>query len=42
LTREGHVIKGEVGFPTPCVLGHEVSGVVEAVGAEGAAAEVRD
>jgi succinate semialdehyde reductase (NADPH) len=27
-----HVIKGEVGFPTPCVLGHEVSGVVEAVG----------
>ena len=20
-----HVIKGEVGFPTPCVLGHEVS-----------------
>ena len=28
-----HVIKGEVGFPTPCVLGHEVSGVVEAVGA---------
>jgi succinate semialdehyde reductase (NADPH) len=28
-----HVIKGEVSFPTPCVLGHEVSGVVEAVGA---------
>jgi succinate semialdehyde reductase (NADPH) len=28
-----HVIKGEVGFPTPCVLGHEVSGVVAAVGA---------
>ncbi len=27
-----HVIKGEVGFPTPCVLGHEVSGVVESVG----------
>ncbi len=27
-----HVIKGEVGFPTPCVLGHEVSGVVQAVG----------
>ena len=27
-----HVIKGKVGFPTPCVLGHEVSGVVEAVG----------
>ncbi|HVI35162.1 MAG TPA: alcohol dehydrogenase catalytic domain-containing protein, partial [Gaiellales bacterium] len=21
-----HVIKGKVGFPTPCVLGHEVSG----------------
>jgi D-arabinose 1-dehydrogenase-like Zn-dependent alcohol dehydrogenase len=29
-----HVIKGDVGFPTPCVLGHEVSGVVEAVGAD--------
>jgi succinate semialdehyde reductase (NADPH) len=28
-----HVIKGEVAFPTPCVLGHEVSGIVEAVGA---------
>jgi succinate semialdehyde reductase (NADPH) len=28
-----HVIKGEVAFPTPCVLGHEVSGVVEEVGA---------
>jgi S-(hydroxymethyl)glutathione dehydrogenase/alcohol dehydrogenase len=27
-----HVIKGEVGFPLPCVLGHEVSGVIEAVG----------
>lgn len=27
-----HVIKGEVGFPTPCVLGHEVSGVVAEVG----------
>jgi succinate semialdehyde reductase (NADPH) len=27
-----HVIKGEVAFPTPCVLGHEVSGIVEAVG----------
>ena len=27
-----HVIKGEVAFPTPCVLGHEVSGVVDAVG----------
>lgn len=28
-----HVIKGEVAFPLPCVLGHEVSGVVEEVGA---------
>lgn len=27
-----HVMKGEVGFPTPCVLGHEVSGVVETLG----------
>src|SRR5665213_4626714 len=27
-----HVIKGEVAFPTPCVLGHEISGVVEEVG----------
>jgi S-(hydroxymethyl)glutathione dehydrogenase/alcohol dehydrogenase len=27
-----HVMKGEVAFPMPCVLGHEVSGVVEAVG----------
>src|SRR5438105_14155353 len=27
-----HVIKGEVAFPTPCVLGHEVSGIVEAIG----------
>lgn len=27
-----HVIKDEVGFPTPAVLGHEVSGVVRAVG----------
>jgi succinate semialdehyde reductase (NADPH) len=24
-----HVIKGEVTFPLPCVLGHEISGVVE-------------
>ena len=23
-----HVIKGEIGFPLPCVLGHEVSGTV--------------
>jgi S-(hydroxymethyl)glutathione dehydrogenase/alcohol dehydrogenase len=27
-----HVVKGEVRFPVPAVLGHEVSGVVEAVG----------
>ena len=27
-----HVIKSEVAFPTPCVLGHEISGTVEAVG----------
>jgi succinate semialdehyde reductase (NADPH) len=26
-----HVIKGEVAFPTPCVLGHEIAGVVAAV-----------
>ncbi|MDR5709925.1 MAG: zinc-binding dehydrogenase [Armatimonadota bacterium] len=29
-----HVIKGEVAFPTPCVLGHEISGIVEEVGPE--------
>tara|TARA_B100000530_G_scaffold172140_1_gene108641 strand:+ start:443 stop:1546 length:1104 start_codon:yes stop_codon:yes gene_type:complete len=28
-----HVLKGEVAFPTPGVLGHEVSGIVDAVGA---------
>jgi len=28
-----HVIKGEVAFPTPAVLGHEVSGIVREVGA---------
>jgi S-(hydroxymethyl)glutathione dehydrogenase/alcohol dehydrogenase len=27
-----HVMKGEVRFPAPAVLGHEVSGLVEAVG----------
>lgn len=27
-----HVIKGEVAFPTPCVLGHEISGTIEALG----------
>ncbi len=26
-----HVLKGEVAFPLPCVLGHEISGVVEAI-----------
>lgn len=26
-----HVIKGEVAFPLPCVLGHEISGVVEEI-----------
>jgi S-(hydroxymethyl)glutathione dehydrogenase/alcohol dehydrogenase len=26
-----HVIKGEVGFPVPCVLGHEIAGVVAQV-----------
>jgi S-(hydroxymethyl)glutathione dehydrogenase/alcohol dehydrogenase len=26
-----HVVKGEVQFPLPCVLGHEISGVVEAI-----------
>ena len=29
-----HVIKGEVKFPLPCVLGHEISGVVEEVPAD--------
>ena len=28
-----HVIKGEVAFPMPCVLGHEVAGSVAALGA---------
>ena len=27
-----HVIKAEVAFPTPAVLGHEISGTVEALG----------
>jgi succinate semialdehyde reductase (NADPH) len=27
-----HVIKNEVAFPTPCVLGHEISGTVAALG----------
>ena len=28
-----HVMKGEVGFPLPGVLGHEISGIVAEVGA---------
>ena len=27
-----HVINGDIGFPTPCVLGHEISGTVVEVG----------
>ena len=27
-----HVIKGEVGFPMPCVLGHEIAGTVVSLG----------
>jgi len=27
-----HVMKGEIGFPLPCVLGHEISGTVAALG----------
>lgn len=27
-----HVIKAEVAFPTPCVLGHEISGTIAALG----------
>jgi len=27
-----HVMKGEVAFPSPCVLGHEISGIVEEIG----------
>jgi succinate semialdehyde reductase (NADPH) len=27
-----HVVKGEVAFPAPCVLGHEISGVVAETG----------
>ena len=29
-----HVIEGSIPMPTPCVLGHEPSGIVEAVGSE--------
>lgn len=28
-----HIVKGDVGFPLPCVLGHEMSGIVAALGA---------
>lgn len=37
-----HVLKGEVGFPKPCVLGHEVSGTIVELGdddSEGAGAD---
>ena len=27
-----HVMKGEVAFPTPCVLGHEIAGIVTELG----------
>src|SRR4026207_592262 len=27
-----HVVRGEVAFPTPAVLGHEISGTVAALG----------
>src|SRR5205814_4131797 len=27
-----HVAKGELKFPLPCVLGHEISGIVEEIG----------
>jgi S-(hydroxymethyl)glutathione dehydrogenase/alcohol dehydrogenase len=37
-----HVVKGEVAFPAPCVLGHEVSGVVVALGDGVASVEVGD
>jgi succinate semialdehyde reductase (NADPH) len=37
-----HVIKGEVQFPLPCVLGHEISGVVEEVSADVKAVQAGD
>jgi S-(hydroxymethyl)glutathione dehydrogenase/alcohol dehydrogenase len=37
-----HVMKGEVAFPTPAVLGHEVSGTVSAVGPGVESVEVGD
>ncbi len=37
-----HVAKGEVAFPMPCVLGHEISGVVAALGPETAGFQVGD
>ena len=36
-----HVVKGEVGFPMPCVLGHEVSGTVEEAAPDVAAVSPR-
>lgn len=30
-----HVAKGDIPFPTPCVLGHEISGTVEEPGSSG-------
>src|SRR5258708_32717596 len=35
-----HVIKGEVAFPMPCVLGHEISGTVAMLGSNVAALAV--
>src|SRR5262245_60219931 len=35
-----HVIKAEVAFPTPAVLGHEISGTVVALGPGAAPCEV--
>ncbi|MFQ5897784.1 MAG: zinc-binding dehydrogenase [Candidatus Methylomirabilia bacterium] len=37
-----HVVKGEVKFPVPCVLGHEISGVVQELGAGVSGVKVRD
>jgi S-(hydroxymethyl)glutathione dehydrogenase/alcohol dehydrogenase len=37
-----HVIRGEVAFPTPAVLGHEISGIVERIGPGVANVQVGD
>ena len=37
-----HVLKGEVSFPSPGVLGHEVSGVVDALGPGATGVQVGD